>query len=254
MRQPSPEPRPLAPGELPPIGRPFCRVCDYDLTGCVDSPRCPECGGALVDVLMRPELQLEGGRRRQSRARILGMPAIDIAYGPSGNERRGRARGFIALGDEATGVIAIGGSARGVIALGGMAMGGLTIGGTSLGLVSGGGLSVGLLMANGGMAIGGMSSGGMAVGGIAQGGMAIGYAARGGGRVAKVALGGGGPGDPLNGWAGPLVSWFMGGANPGPLAFILPMFLMLLVGAMLGGFAWAYARTRIAAEPGWEVR
>jgi hypothetical protein len=245
--------RPLEAGELPPIGAPFCRVCDYDLSGCVDSAKCPECGGALVDVLMRPELQLQGGRRRQSRARIMGMPAIDIAFGPSGNERRGRARGFIALGDEAQGVFAFGGQARGVVAVGGLAMGGVTVGGTSLGVLSTGGMAMGLL-SNGGMAVGGMSSGGMAVGGIAQGGMAIGYAVRGGGRIGPVALGGGGPDDPLGGWMAPAISWFLGGAAPSAFTFIMPMFLFIAVAAISGIIAWAIAQNRIAGDPGWEVR
>lgn len=243
----------LAAGELPPVGTPFCRVCDYDLTGCVDSSKCPECGLPLVDVLMRPELQLSGGTRRQTRLRIMGMPAIDIAMGPSGNERRGRARGFIAIGDEAVGVFAFGGSARGVVAGGGMAIGGVAVGGTSMGVLTGGGMALGLF-ANGGMAIGGVASGGMGIGGIAQGGFAIGYAVRGGGSIGPVALGSSAPGDPLSGWMAPLISWFLGGLAPSAAAFILPMFGFLALAAMLTGVAYAYVRSRMAAEPGWEVR
>ncbi len=243
----------LGPGELPPVGAPFCRVCDYDLSGCVDSSRCPECGRPLVEVLMRPEFRLQGGTRKQTRLRIMGMPAIDVALGPSGSERRGRARGFIAVGDEAVGVFAFGGSARGVVAAGGLAVGGISLGGTSVGVLSGGGLSLGLF-ANGGMALGGVASGGMGIGGIAQGGFAIGYAVRGGGSIGFAPLGGGGAGDPLSGWMAPLISWFLGGMAPSPASFILPMFIFLALAAVLTGLAYAYVRSRMSEEPGWEIR
>ena len=54
---------PSSPTPRDPIerGAPYCGDCGYDLSGCHHSPRCPECGGALVDVLMRPTLELKGG-------------------------------------------------------------------------------------------------------------------------------------------------------------------------------------------------
>lgn len=111
--------------------------------------------------------------RKRSAATLFGIPLYDIAMGPDleRGERRGHARGIIAIGDLATGVVAIGGLARGVFALGGMA----------LGLVSLGGCSVGLGLAVGGLALGGLAIGGCAVGMVAVGGLAIGYYACGGG-------------------------------------------------------------------------
>jgi hypothetical protein len=113
----------------------------------------------------------KGIRKRSSRF-WWGLPLYDIAMGPDSarGERRGHARGIIAIGDIATGVLALGGVARGVIAFGGVA------GGVLLGI---GGLSTGLL-AVGGFAIGGVAVGGGAIGGIAIGGGALGYYAMGG--------------------------------------------------------------------------
>ena len=115
-------------------GEPYCGECGYTLTGATDSSKCPECGRPLVDVLMRPMLDSGTGKRFRSKARIFGMPVIDIALGPRGSESMGRAKGFIAIGNIATGVLAIGGQARGVVEVGGLAMGGVSMGGMSLGL------------------------------------------------------------------------------------------------------------------------
>jgi hypothetical protein len=163
-----------------PANEPYCSNCGYTLTGAVESAKCPECGLPLVDVLTRPTFQTAKGKRWRSRARVRGMPAIDIAFGPSETETKGNARGFIAIGDDARGWLAIGGQARGVVAIGGMATGVFSFGGMSLGAFSFGGMSLGLLAATGGWAMGLLARGGGAVGVLAEGGMAFGYVARGG--------------------------------------------------------------------------
>ena len=51
-----------------------------------------------------------GPVRRRSKLTLFGLPLYDIATGPDPEkgERRGHARGIIAVGDFATGVLAIG--------------------------------------------------------------------------------------------------------------------------------------------------
>lgn len=120
------------------------------------------------------------GVRRQSATRIGGLPLWAIATGPdpARGERRGHARGVIAVGDIATGVLAIGGIARGIVALGGVA----------LGVVSAGGLAIGIAFAVGGGALGGVAFGGAAVGNVAVGGGAVGRYALGGGGAGQYVL------------------------------------------------------------------
>jgi hypothetical protein len=128
--------------------------------------------------------------RRRSATYLLGLPLYDIAIGPdlASQERRGHARGIIAIGDIATGVLAIGGVARGLIALGGVALGALTFGGCSIGLLFGfGGLGVGVL-AVGGVAAGLIAVGGVAVGLVAVGGFACGYYACGGAALGQYTI------------------------------------------------------------------
>ncbi len=166
-----------------PSDEPYCSNCGYRLTGLTESSKCPECGRPIcrgADAAL-----VAGGNLRPaipSTRTIWGMPALSIAMGPFGAEKRGHARGFVAVGDFATGVVAIGGFARGVFAAGGLA----------IGIVSFGGLTLGLLIAIGGLAMGGIASGGGAVGFVAQGGFACGYVADGGGAIGYIARGGGG--------------------------------------------------------------
>ncbi|MHC4992816.1 MAG: hypothetical protein ACYTGC_17730, partial [Planctomycetota bacterium] len=148
-------------------------------------------GRPLVEVLRRAgDWKLESGRRFRSRARILGMPAIHIALGPKEGELQGKARGFIAIGDDAQGVVAIGGTARGIVAVGGGAFGVFSIGGFSVGLLTamgGGAISTGIAL--GGGAVGTIAKGGGALGIIADGGGACGIFARGAGAFGRYALG-----------------------------------------------------------------
>ena len=158
---------------------PYCGNCGYSLKGLTESSKCPECGKPLIDVLERgPRFTV--GRRYKSKTVIFGLPLVHIALGPLDDERQGRARGIIAIGDVASGVLAIGGRACGIIAFGGLA----------IGIVTGGGMSLGLLAA-GGWAMGGAALGGGAVGLVAEGGGVIGFVAEGGGAIGYYARGGG---------------------------------------------------------------
>lgn len=162
-------------------GEPYCGNCDYSLVGLTESSRCPECGKPLVEVLQRRGQILLRGKRYRSELTIFGTPFVHIAYGPDGTERRGIARGIIAIGDIAFGVVAIGR----VFSCGVMAMGAI-----SLGVAALGGGAVGLI-AFGGWAIGGVSLAGASLGLIAMGGAAVGLVAIGGGAVGYYAFGGG---------------------------------------------------------------
>lgn len=162
------------------IGDPSCSNCGYDLTGLVDSSRCPECGRPLVEVLVR-ERHPQRSIRYETPTRLFGLPLVSIAFGPTPTERFGTARGIVAVGDTAIGWFAAGAFARGIIAIGSLAVGVVAIGGLSLGLVSAAG-----------MAIGGFAMGGAAIGAIARGGGAVGIVAQGGGAAGYYVEAGGG--------------------------------------------------------------
>jgi hypothetical protein len=230
---------------------PYCGHCGYDLAGCTDSARCPECGRPLVDVLMRRRLEISQGRRYRSAALIRGWPAIDIAIGPSPDSTRGRARGILAIGDDARGVVAIGGTARGVVAVGGMSLGVFSLGGCSLGLVSAvGGWSMGGV-ASGGGAIGGIATAGGAVGIVATGGAAIGHVARGGGVFGNHTLGPTGRLDPIAAQTFADLSWLLGPPGISTWNWIQPFGIQLLVTILIGMAVvlYAFARDRDAVEP-----
>lgn len=162
---------------------PFCSNCGYNLQGCTDSSKCPECGRPLVEVLTRGKSQpAYQGKRYRSPITLFGLPLIDIALGPSGDQLRGKARGIIAIGDIAVGWVALGGVACGGIAAGGLAIGAIALGGCSVGILAAiGGLAIALGLANGGVALGAIASAGAAIGIVAVGGAVIGIWARGGG-------------------------------------------------------------------------
>jgi hypothetical protein len=129
---------------------------------------------------LEQEVQALRGRRPgrvryRSAAGIGDIPLVAVALGPDPDkgERRGHARGIVAVGDVATGLVAIGG----------VATGGLAIGGLSLGLASLGGLALGVFLAVGGAAFGHTALGGAAVGRVAVGGGAVGEYACGGGAL-----------------------------------------------------------------------
>lgn len=182
MMTPPPPTNPTPAGSVLP--KPFCAACGHDLSGAVNSARCPECGRPLVEVLVRPMFGVHRrllARRYQSKTRVLGMPLVAIASGVGEDGKPAHAKGFFAIGDIATGVFAFGGLARGVVAFGGAAVGGVTFGGLSIGTFAafGGGAVAFLGSAIGGFAAGVLAAGGGAVGIVAQGGLAIGWLARG---------------------------------------------------------------------------
>ena len=88
----------------------------------------------------------------RSKLSFFGLPLVHAATGAmvDGKYRRGKALGWIAVGDMACGFIALGGLAVGVIALGGLSMGGLTLGGLALGFWAIGGGAIGVYAAGGG--------------------------------------------------------------------------------------------------------
>ncbi|MCI0363196.1 MAG: hypothetical protein L0Y44_12335 [Phycisphaerales bacterium] len=246
--------------ELPnDTNEPYCSNCGYVLAKSVDSSKCPECGRPLVEVLTRRDRFSESGKRYRSKATILGLPVIDIALGPKHGQTRGKARGFIAIGDIATGWLALGGIARGFVAMGGLAVGVFSLGG----------LGVGLLTAAGGMAIGGLAAGGGAIGGAASGGGAVGYVAQGGGAIGYYARGGGAVGvhtvpmppaqpsaEAQNAFDS--MSWFFGAWPPSGLSGFRSMMvvagLTIAVAVLLGLIAWSAMRSGAASQETWPPR
>ena len=232
--QPSPSSSTLIPGA------PYCGNCGYSLKGLDGSSRCPECGKPIIEVLMRKEFAWRPGKRYRSQATLFGLPVIDIALGPFGQERRGKAKGIIAIGDMATGWIAIGGLARGIVAIGGLAIGIFSVGGLGIGLLAAmGGAAISLGIANGGFSIGAASFGGLAIGIISQGGLAVGVFARGG--LAR--------GHPFP-QSFNQFSWLLGNFPPNALD-VYRLFLLTLVPILLcGGLIGVIASSRLRAHPG----
>lgn len=166
---------------------PFCGNCGYNLTGLVDSSKCPECGKPLVEVLQRS--RQTASRRYASETRAWGLPLVQIAIGLDEDGKMGHARAIIAIGDKATGWLAIGGFSRGLVAIGGFALGVVSLGGLTAGILPLGGTAIGLL-AIGGMAFGLLALGGVAAGFVAEGGLVAGHYALGGTAVATHAIAG----------------------------------------------------------------
>ena len=130
----------------------------------------------LVNLPLGQGAPVAQGRRYASRWHLAGWPLVSVAFGadPSRNERRGTARGWIALGDVAFGFVAIGGIAVGPIAVGGVCAGLLAVGGGAIGLAVLGGVAMGWAGC-GGMALAWeFAAGGLAIAHeLAFGGLAL---------------------------------------------------------------------------------
>jgi hypothetical protein len=138
-------------------------------------PSSGDARNALAGLSSAQQRVLLQGRcvRRSSTNEFLGLPWYSIAIGPdfAKGERRGHARGVVAVGDIATGIFAFGGWARGVFAFGGFATGLFSFGGLSIGLVAAfGGFALSAVLAIGGAAVGTLAVGGAAAGHYAVGG------------------------------------------------------------------------------------
>ncbi|MCC6322003.1 MAG: hypothetical protein IT438_11280 [Phycisphaerales bacterium] len=245
------------------LNDPYCTNCGYLLVGATAAAECPECGRPLVDVLARHvPTNLAGIRsiRRRSTATVFGWPLWDIAYGPdpATGQRIGRARGVIALGDQAFGGIAIGGMSVGIVALGGVNIGIGAAGGVALGAASAaGGVAIGGISA-GGCAVGGLSTGGMAVGVVAQGGMAVGVYARGGGAIGTHVISPRAAADPKATEMFKKVAPIMGASPPAavlgglaalrPVVAVLGIDLLLAAAVALTGIVMARRRDPLAGH------
>ncbi len=221
-------------------GEPYCGNCGYNLSGLADSLRCPECGKPIIEVLMRREFSRAVGKRYRSSARLFGLPVVDIALGPSGAERRGKARGIIAIGDSAVGWIAIGSFARGIVAIGAIAIGVFAMGAWAIGLLTAfGGGAIALTVCTGGLSLGGISFGGVAVGFIAQGRVSIGHFARGASAIGRR-------------FPPRLrqLHWLLGKFPPTPLDSLRPMLLTLGPLLVAGGLICLLALARTNSVKG----
>jgi hypothetical protein len=126
--------------------------------------KCPYCAEMIEDnavkcsfcdeSLEESPITVQGvgywGYEYKSKARLFGLPFINIAYGidpKTGGKRI--AKGIIAIGNTAKGVIAIGGKAFGGITIGGLSVGVLAFGGLSIGVVSFGLLALAVFLAIG---------------------------------------------------------------------------------------------------------
>ncbi len=237
--------KPVPPNVPLDLGEPYCGACGHRLTGLVDSPKCPECGRPIVEVVTRAG---KLGRRYRSETTLFGLPLIDVAIGATHSETRGSARGIFAIGDKAKGFVAIGNSALGIVAVGGRAFGVFAIGGIAIGLVSScGGISVGAI-AVGGLVLGLLGYGGLCAAIVADGGVCIGFYVAG---ALPIAIGQGltasGP-SPSDVFA--MFSWFFGGPpfnawrymlQPTAVVFALPIAATLAI-ALLAGARRASAR------------
>ncbi len=105
----------------------------------------------------------------KSQRRLFGLPLVHINIGRG----RKKAKGIVAIGNEATGVVAIGLAAKGLLCCGVAAVGGFCLSAVGVGLVSIGAICVGLVSV-GAVAVGLLSIGALAVGKYALGAYAVG--------------------------------------------------------------------------------
>jgi len=248
---PAPDPAPDETAIAPSVrqamrsGDPVCGACGHSLRGLYDSTRCPECGGAIIDVLVR------GGRfgpRWTSEAMVGERPLVQIAFGPGPGEERGTARAVIALGDDARGLVAFGDRARGVVAIGRRARGVFVVGGTSFGCLTSFGFVSVAPVSFGFFSFGLLAAGMISVGALSIGAAASGLVAFGATVLVSFnghVLGGTITLDELTRW----VSWFYGPLQGGVARFIfqplaVTIGIALAAGAVLSAAGRLFARRR----------
>lgn len=127
---------------------------------------CPE--AARAHVIPGPGGPTSAVRRYRSKATLLGVPLVDIAWGMDENRKLAVAKGVIAVGNVAIGGIALGNFTLGLVSVGSVALGGLAVGGVAVGICALAGLAIG------GIAVGGLAIGLFAVGGLSLGLWALG--------------------------------------------------------------------------------
>jgi len=128
-----------------------------------------------------PELEAENAEQKRrgfefrSKACLLGLPLVHVKLGNALGQRRGPAKGWIAIGDTAVGILfAAGGVAVGGVAFGGLSIGVVSIAGAAFGALALGGWAMGLLACGGGAVAWHAAFGGLAVAhNFALGGLAI---------------------------------------------------------------------------------
>jgi hypothetical protein len=137
---------------------------------------CEACGALFRPGSVWAAAQAAGGGavRVVSKTRILGVPLFAVAYGvdPASGQKRGVAKGLVAVGNVAVGIVAVGDMAVGVVPVGAVAVGVLPVGAVSVGMFAVGGLAFGLA-ALGGVAVGGVAIGGLAFGIRVLGGLTL---------------------------------------------------------------------------------
>jgi predicted RNA-binding Zn-ribbon protein involved in translation (DUF1610 family) len=229
--------KPVPPQDELKLGEPYCGACGHQLTGLVDSSKCPECGRPIVEVLTRAGKM---GKRYRSKTMFFGLPLVSIAFGGTHDEPVGNARGVFAFGDNAKGIVAVGGKAKGVVA----------VGGTAYGLFAIGGIAIGLITAWGGVGIGAIASGGLVISLIGFGGACAGIIVSGGVSAGLFSYGGAAFGLPLLGTGDAdtsqtlyrLLGWFFGPPSVGVRTFLQPTLFTLgvpiIVSAITGVLAW----------------
>lgn len=220
-------------------GEPVCGACGHSLKGLYESTKCPECGGAIIDVLVRGG---KFGPRWTSAARVGSKPLVQIAFGRAPGEEKGTARAIIALGDDAKGLVAIGDRTVGVVSIGRRAFGIFSVGSYSFGAVTSFGFIAVAPIAAGFFSLALVAAGLICVGAISVGGAAAGIWAA--GNVTLLQL------DAVLGFGvtferiAPWVEWFYGPLAGGGTARVMfqPLGTTIAIALVVGGAIALVAR------------
>ncbi|MGB0581814.1 MAG: protein kinase domain-containing protein, partial [Limisphaerales bacterium] len=129
------------------------------------------------------------GWEYKTESNILGLPLLHVTSGidPKTGQKR-RAKGIVAIGENATGVFAFGTIAKGVFAFGALGIGLFADAGLGVGLFALAGLGIGLIGSYAGLSIAPVAIGGVSIGYYATGGLAFGKNAVGGNGQDRTAI------------------------------------------------------------------